>query len=262
MSWPPSLAPARPPLTALAAAALVLGALAVIFSPILVGGVAGLFGVALALVYLRKGAGHRTMALWGGALCTLGIVMSSGMGYVYYRAFWEHSAQQADGQAAGDNANQGSDETAGWVGTAAPTLVLTTVTGERIDLTTLKGRKVVINFWATWCRACREEMPALDRLAGETDDQDLVVVAVSDEDAKTLSAYARKQKLTLPLASADDLPAPFGQVQTIPTTVFIDRQGVITASHTGALSAAQMRTLAFAPDHASEVKAAPPPASR
>ena len=260
MSSPASL-PVRPPLKALAGAALVLGALSVIFSPILIGGVAGLFGLALAVVYLHQGAGHRAMALWGGALCLTGLLMSVGLGYLYYRAFRDHTTTSVRAR---ESRGHESDETdsRGWAGTPAPALVVTTVTGQRIDLAALKGRKVVINFWATWCPACREEMPDLDRLARETDDSDLVVVAVSDEDADTLSAYARKQGLDLPLASVGDLPAPFDEVRSIPTTAFIDRQGVITASVTGGMSHARMRTLAFAPDHTPEVASAPEPGPR
>jgi thiol-disulfide isomerase/thioredoxin len=243
MSWSRPPKPARPPLQALAGAVLVLGALSVVFSPVLVGGFAGLLGLALAGVYLSRGAGHGTMTAWGAALSAVGVVLSIALGFVYYRAFADLSRYSRSG---------GDDDAKGWRGTPAPPLVVTTIAGERIDVAALKGRKVVVNFWATWCDPCRKEMPDLDRLARESDDAELVVFAVSDEDAPTLAAYARQATLTLPLASvADpDLPPPFDQVRSIPTTAFIDRQGIITASVTGALTHTRMRELAFAPDHA------------
>jgi peroxiredoxin len=248
MPWPPAPPPARSPLKALAVVVLVLGILSIVMSPVLVGGLTGLLGLTLAVVYLCVGTGHRAMTLWGTALCALGIVLSSAMGYVYYRAL-SAAATTAWHTEPGWRGGGGRDMP-GWQGTPAPPLVVTTLDGERIDLAALKGRRVVVNFWATWCAACRTEMPGLDRLARESDDAELVVVAVSEEDKATLAAYARKENLTLPLASADDrdLPSPFDEVKSIPTTAFIDRQGIITAAVVGALDHSQLRERAFAPD--------------
>jgi thiol-disulfide isomerase/thioredoxin len=113
---------------------------------------------------------------------------------------------------------------------ASPPIEVVTLDGRSIDPAVLRGRVVVLNFWATWCLPCRVEMPALqslhDRYAGEG----LIVLGLSTdaEGEEVVRSYVEKRELTFPVALAD--PATrwaFGGVEKIPTTFIVDRDGVI-----------------------------------
>jgi peroxiredoxin len=236
---------------ALAVAALVLGILALVLSPFLIGGALGLLGLPLSVLYLRRRAPHRAMAWWALALSALGMVASTGMGALYYHLYRKMEAEMAGLGATHD------DTTSAWEGVQAPSLTLTTLDGERVDLTSLKGRPVVLNFWATWCAACRQEMPHLSRLARETPFSELAILGVSEEDQDTLKAFVDKEDVAYRIASASALPAPFDRVEALPTTAFIDRQGVIREVHVGYQDFETLKARALGPDY----QGTPPPAT-
>jgi len=111
----------------------------------------------------------------------------------------------------------------------APEVTVETRTGETVRLADLKGRPVLINFWATWCGPCVSEMPALDALAAERAGTPLQIMAVS-EDRKgesVVAPFVRKLGLTkLPIYLDPETKAlaAFGS-DALPTTVLIDRNG-------------------------------------
>jgi thiol-disulfide isomerase/thioredoxin len=216
----------EPPQTApggLAIATLVLGILALVLCPLLVGGIFGLAGLCLGFLHLVRRGPSRTMALWGAGLSLLGVLGSGAAGALYYYGYRQMSAQFAS--------HDTDDEvTTDWQGLLAPAMTLTTLDGERLDLGALKGRPVVLNFWATWCGACQEELPHLNRLAQEH--SDVVVIGVSDEPEGTLRAFVKAHPVEYRLVSAR-APAPFDDIRSIPTSVFIDRKGVIKGAHVG-----------------------------
>ena len=115
-----------------------------------------------------------------------------------------------------------------WRGQPAPTLIVETIHGERIDLRSLRGKRVVLDFWATWCKPCIEAIPDLNRLAREWG-PDVVVVGITYEDRAHVAPFAREKKMEYRVAATggDDLPAPFGEIDTWPTVFFIDRDGRI-----------------------------------
>lgn len=123
-------------------------------------------------------------------------------------------------------------------GTPVPDFTLRDLSGNEVTLSALAGKPVVINFWATWCPPCRDEMPVLDaasrRLAGQ-----VYFLAVDfDESSDIVIGFAREHELSLPL-----LLDPGGvvtdryYVQSFPTTFFVDAQGRLRAQHIGSLDA-------------------------
>jgi len=117
------------------------------------------------------------------------------------------------------------------VGHPAPALVARQFDGQIVDLAAQRGHVVVLNFWASWCSPCREEMPQLDALAREFHDQGLVVMGLSADDrhdrADALKAARGLGYLLgmLSEASRND----FGVPHALPLTYVIDADGAIVA---------------------------------
>ena len=105
-------------------------------------------------------------------------------------------------------------------------------TNEEKALQELKGKVVLINFWATWCPPCLDEMPDLNRLYDEYKDEGLVVLTVSDERRDLLSMFSQNM-IPLETESAyienvDALPMPYKKIKDgRPESYVIDRDGVI-----------------------------------
>jgi thiol-disulfide isomerase/thioredoxin len=132
------------------------------------------------------------------------------------------------------------------VGQPAPLLHARTFSGEVIDLATLRGKVVVLNFWASWCGPCRSEMPALDALSRDYRDRGVVVIGLSADDRHerkdALAAARGVSYLTGMLAEAST--NGFGDPQVLPLTYIIGADGslaAILAANRGPLSAAQLR---------------------
>lgn len=123
------------------------------------------------------------------------------------------------------------------VGSPAADFQLRQLSGETIRLSDLRGKPVVVNFWATWCPPCREEMPLLEATAQRYGDR-LVVVGVDyAEDAQTVQAFVDALGITFPIAlDSDGDTAARYYVRSYPATFFIDSGGVLRAQHMGALT--------------------------
>lgn len=116
-------------------------------------------------------------------------------------------------------------------GALAPDFDLQTLDGDRISLSSLRGRPVVVNFWASWCHPCREEFPLFKRALRGDNRDDLVIVGVIYKDITSdARSFARQQHANWPLAVDDDNATAIAYgVRAVPQTFFINRDGTIEA---------------------------------
>ncbi len=119
----------------------------------------------------------------------------------------------------------------------APVLILKDIDGQHHDLVKLKGKIVLVNFWATWCPPCRREMPSMDRLARKLADENFVVLAVDiGEDTDTIHSFISQ------LESSPSFPILLDshgktmqtwKISGLPMTYLIDREGYLAYSAVG-----------------------------
>ena len=118
---------------------------------------------------------------------------------------------------------------------AAPDFTLQDVSGKNVRLADLKGRVVLVEFWATWCPPCRDEIPSIERLHTQYGAKGLTVLAVAlDEGAwDEVKAFIAEQKITYTvLKGTEDVSAKY-MVRLIPATFLIDKQGLIKKQYLG-----------------------------
>lgn len=126
------------------------------------------------------------------------------------------------------------------IGENAPDFTLTTLKGERIRLKERKGQKIIINFWATWCPPCKEEIPVLQRFY-EQNKGSAELLAVNMDPESNVSQFARKYGISYPiLLDQDGKVNETYKVAAIPTTYVIDENGVIIHKYIGNLQLQQM----------------------
>jgi peroxiredoxin len=119
---------------------------------------------------------------------------------------------------------------------AAPGFSLTDVKGAALNLSDYKGKVVLLNFWATWCHGCKEEIPWYMAFADKYKDQGFVVIGVSmdDDGWKSVKPFMEEKKLNYPIViGTEELANRYGGVDGMPVSVLIDRDGKISDSHSG-----------------------------
>ncbi|MEO6724050.1 MAG: redoxin family protein [Blastocatellia bacterium] len=111
---------------------------------------------------------------------------------------------------------------------------LTKLDGSRLEMASLRGKVVVMNFWATWCGPCLTEMPLFEKVQAKyKDDQNVVFLALStDEDRELVPPHLKQYKFNLPVAYAEHLN-DFFSVNSIPTTIILDGKGEVAFRQAG-----------------------------
>jgi len=115
-------------------------------------------------------------------------------------------------------------------GSAAPEFVLQDLKGRPIQLSKLRGRVVVVNFWATWCGPCRMEIPGFVKVYEKYREKGLEIVGISINDAglEVVRDFVAKNSINYPVAlDTGQVAQRYGGITRIPTTFIIDRQGRI-----------------------------------
>jgi thiol-disulfide isomerase/thioredoxin len=115
--------------------------------------------------------------------------------------------------------------------------------GKDVSLSDYRGKKVFLNFWASWCPPCKAEMPEMEKLYQETKDSDLVILTVNlGEDKSIVQKFINDNRYDFPvLLDTDNVVASKYQVVSIPTSFFIDKEGNITYKHIGSMSIEDMK---------------------
>ncbi|TKH04619.1 TlpA family protein disulfide reductase [Peribacillus simplex] len=133
-----------------------------------------------------------------------------------------------------DNDSKGNDEKDALgglkIGAKAPNFSLKTLDGKQVELSDYKGKKVMLNFWATWCPPCKKEMPDMEKYTQQAGD-DVVVLAVNIDPENDVQAFVEDNGITftIPLdsQSAKNPVNERYKILSIPTTYFIDKEGII-----------------------------------
>ncbi len=129
----------------------------------------------------------------------------------------------------------------------APDFELSDLSGTPVRLSSLKGKPVLINFWATWCGPCQSEMPLIERTAKAY--PNLVILAVNDDEAQIdVTDFVKRFGLSFPILMDPAAKVNIQyQVTGLPTSYFVDDKGVIRALQIGVLSESQLS------DHLSKI---------
>jgi peroxiredoxin len=131
------------------------------------------------------------------------------------------------------------------LGKPAPVFTIKSLDGKQVSLADYKGKAVVVNFWATWCEACRQEMPWLAELREKYTAQGLEVLGLVTDRAspEKIASTVRSYGVRYPILYCNHSTAQaYGGLPELPISFFIDRHGKIIAKMTGAVSKQEIET--------------------
>ena len=180
-------------------------------------------------------------------ILVLVFVVLLGGAYVLYSRFSDDFKQeQLSGQAAsnaGDSASSGAD---GKEKQAAPDFTVYDADGNAAQLSDYIGKPIVLNFWASWCGPCKNEMPEFNEKSIELEGKvQFLMVNMTDGSRETLDTaktYVESEGFTFPVLYDTDIDAANTyRVYSLPTTYFIDENGGLTARAAGTIDAATLQ---------------------
>lgn len=132
-------------------------------------------------------------------------------------------------------------KTAPQQGAFAPEFTLSNTAGEKVSLTSQRGKVVLINFWATWCPPCMQEMPDINNRY-EMHRENLAVLAVDNGDPiESVLQFRDQVGLSFePLLDSRGAVSRLYQINAFPTSMFVDEHGIIQIVHIGLMTASQL----------------------
>ncbi|HUH73555.1 MAG TPA: TlpA disulfide reductase family protein [Chitinophagales bacterium] len=113
-----------------------------------------------------------------------------------------------------------------------------TLSGEAVNLENIKNKVIVLNFWATWCAPCVQEMPMFDNLHESMKGQDVEFILASDESTGRISSFVQRKGFTSPVYRLTEKMKTYG-VYTIPMTYIFDKNGNIVNKKLGVFQTAE-----------------------
>lgn len=120
---------------------------------------------------------------------------------------------------------------AGEIGSRLPDFSVKDLQGHEISSASLRGKVVLIDFWATWCQPCKKEMPGYQKLIGRYGSRGFAIVGFKFDTMKDMEdpvLFAKRLGVRYPLAVAThELKQKFGGIEGLPTTMLYDRQGIL-----------------------------------
>ncbi|PWW25769.1 peroxiredoxin [Cytobacillus oceanisediminis] len=127
------------------------------------------------------------------------------------------------------------------IGLKAPDFELENLQGETVKLSDYEGKKVMLNFWATWCPPCKAEMPDIQKFYTEKGDE-VAILAVNIDPQYDVAGFAKEMRINFPiLLDEEEKAVKAYQILTIPTTFFIDEKGIIRNKYLSAVPLEIMR---------------------
>ena len=119
----------------------------------------------------------------------------------------------------------------GELGSRLPDFSVTDLQGHSLSSSDLRGKVVLIDFWATWCQPCKKEMPGYQKLVDQYGSRGFVVIGFKFDNMRDMEEplqFAKRIGVRYPLAVATDgVPKKFGGIEGLPTTMLYDRQGIL-----------------------------------
>lgn len=128
-------------------------------------------------------------------------------------------------------------------GNEAPDFTLTDLDGNNVTLQDFRGKNVYLNFWASWCEPCKDEMPDIEKIHQEYSDKDLIVLAINTaEDKETVQKFMEAGGYTFRTLLDSNLDvARLYKTSNIPVSFFVNKEGKIVEKREGLITQAEMK---------------------
>jgi peroxiredoxin len=170
----------------------------------------------------------------------LGLLLIAAVAFIWFGQRSESPPSPSPGQATGN---------------LAPDVTLTLLDGKKVDLASLRGNVVVLNFWASWCEPCRAEMPLLqafwDAAQASSEKTEILGVGIRTDRDDDARAFVAQGNFTYPIGRDTDIEGPgigpiedaFGVPPAYPSTVIIRPDGIVDRYHLGPVNAEMLRLM-------------------